>query len=326
VLLYASGKNKISFMKLIDNEMYALMLSEGKDAIVDSVGSDYDNEILGTTSVDGMPLFRDVMMKETLITTTAHGVPLMCISPRCGDVVEDLCSTKVIKEDTNCVGVDEKFGDYFPDNIDVNLSETSTWDPFGGVVATEGFVYIGKLAFLCFGPTLKYFTGTLANGGLSKRSVEEKKSGSRNMQCKVNAEQDNLDGEVGGSERGLAIQSKMQCAFMAQNKDDADQSHQDMRMVILSKQIESTEHLVELKSKTLERMSLGGPEAQIFMSINLLMENLEKLNEQLDAMMTEKRSTNPIAGNVLVIASKAMVLPKRDKDHNDNIQCLILLL
>jgi hypothetical protein len=66
---------------------------------------------------------------------------------------------------------------------------------------------------------------------------------------------------------------------MAQNEDDTDQRHQDMQMVMLSKQIESTEHLVELKLKTLERMHLGRSEAQIFMSINLLMGKLEKLNE-----------------------------------------------
>jgi hypothetical protein len=75
VLSYASGKNKSSFMKLIDNGMYASMLSKGKDAIVDGVGSDNDNKILSATSVDGMPLSR-------------------------GDVVEDLCSTEVIEEET----------------------------------------------------------------------------------------------------------------------------------------------------------------------------------------------------------------------------------
>jgi hypothetical protein len=236
-----------------------------------------------------------------------------------GDMVEDLRRTEVIEEDTNSAGVDGKFGDYYPDNVDVNLSETSNWDPFGGVVAPEGFVYIGKLALLCFGPTLKYYTRALAIGGLPEHSVEEKKSGSKNMQRKVNTEQDNLDREVGGSERGLTMQSKMQYAFMAQNKDDANQRHQDMRMVMLSKQIESTERLDELKLKTLERISLGGSKTQIFMSINLLMETLEKLNEQLAAMITEKRSTNPIVGNVLAIASKAMGLPKREEDYNDNV-------
>jgi hypothetical protein len=115
------------------------------------------------------------------------------------------------------------------------------------------------------------------------------------------------------------MKSKMQCAFMAQNKDDTNQHLQDMQMVMLSKQIESTEQLVKLKLKTSERMRLGGSEAQIFMFINLLMEKLEKLNEQLDAMMTEKRSTNPNVGIVLIIASKAKGLPKRDKVYNDNV-------
>jgi hypothetical protein len=55
------------------------------------------------------------------------------------------------------------------------------------------------------------------------------------------------------------------------------------------------------------------------MSINLLMAKLEKLNEQLDAMMTEKRSTNPFVGNVLAIASKAMELPRKDEDYNYNV-------
>ncbi len=117
------------------------------------------------------------------------------------------------------------------------------------MVAPKEFVYIGKLAFFYFGPLSKYFTGTLAMGSLSEHSVEGEKSGSRIMQHEVNAEQDILDRVVGGSEMVLTIQLKMQCAFMAQNKDDADQHHQDMQMVMLSKQIESTEHLIELKLK-----------------------------------------------------------------------------
>ncbi len=124
-----------SFKKLINNGMYALTLSKGEDAAVDGIGSGDDNEILGTTSVDGMPLYRDVSMKDTLTTITVHGMPLVHISPSGSDVVKDLCRTEVNKEDTNCAGVDGKFSDYFPENIGVNLSETSTWDSFGGVVA-----------------------------------------------------------------------------------------------------------------------------------------------------------------------------------------------
>ena len=79
-------------------------------------------------------------------------------------------------------------------------------DPFGGVIAPEGYVYIGKLAFICFGPVSKYFAGTLAMGGQSNQSVEEKKSELKQMQCRFNTERDTLDREVGGNERGPTMQ------------------------------------------------------------------------------------------------------------------------
>ncbi len=74
----------------------------------------------------------------------------------------------------------------------------------------------------------------------------------------MNTEHANLDREVGGTNRGLTMPSRMQCAFMAQNEDDANQRHCNMHMVMISKQFELTERLVELKLKTSERMSMGG--------------------------------------------------------------------
>jgi hypothetical protein len=52
------------------------------------------------------------------------------------------------------------------------------FDPFGGIAAPRGYTYIGKLAFICFGPASKFFASTLAMGGQSERSAEEKKEGS----------------------------------------------------------------------------------------------------------------------------------------------------
>ena len=112
--------------------------------------------------------------------------------------------------------------------------------------------------------------------------VQEKKDGSRKAQRKVNTERANRDRE-GGTDRGLSLQLKMQCAMMAQNKDDVEQCRCDMLLVMLTKQIESTEWFVELKLKTLERMSLGGSETQVFLSINMLMEKLKKLNESCNS-------------------------------------------
>jgi len=129
-------------------------------------------------------------------------------------------------------------------------------DAFGHVIAPEGYFYMGKLVFICFGPNSKYFAVTLAMGGQSDRTAEEKKQGSRKEQRKVTTDHNNMDREV-GLDRGLNMQSKLQCALMAQNEDNAEQRHRDMRMLMLSKQIESTKRLVELKLKTSARMSSG---------------------------------------------------------------------
>jgi hypothetical protein len=119
----------------------------------------------------------------------------------------------------------------------------------------------------------------------------------------------------------------MPCTFMAQNKDDANQQHRDMQMVMLMKQIELTERLIELKMKMSNRMGGGGLEAHCLMAFNTPMDKLEKLNLDLDSMMSEVRATNPIIGNVLANSAKAMGLdsaaqvlgmPKCDEDDKDN--------
>jgi hypothetical protein len=79
-------------------------------------------------------------------------------------------------------------------------------------------------------------------------------------------------------------------------------------MVMLTKSIESTERLVELKMKMADRMGVEGSETHNLMAINLLMEKLEQLNADLASMVSEVRLTNPIVCNVLDNAKKAMGL------------------
>ena len=94
---------------------------------------------------------------------------------------------------------------------------------------------------------------------------------------------------------------------------------------MLTKQIESTKRLVELKINMSDRMGGGGLEA-----IETLMDKLENLSANLDSMMSEVRLTNPIVGNVLANATKTMGLksdakvrgmPKRDEDDEDDGEC-----
>ena len=204
-----------------------------------------EGTILGATSVNGVPMLDgDALIEEHIMMSEVIA----------GSVLED---------------------EYVDINDGDEVENNKRIDAFGGIIAPEGYVYTGKLAFICFGPTSKYFAGTLAMRGQADRTVEEKKEGSRKAQCKVTTDRNNVDREV-GFDRGLTMQSKMQCAMMAQNEDDAYKCHRDKHMLMITKQIESTERLVEIKYKMSERMNLGGSdEAQVFSSINLLMEKLE---------------------------------------------------
>ena len=75
------------------------------------------------------------------------------------------------------------------------------------------------------------------------------------------------------------MNARMQCAFMAQNEDDAVQRHHDLRTVMLTKSIKSTEWLVNLKMKMYDRMGCDGSDTYSLTAINLLMEKLEQLEQ-----------------------------------------------
>ncbi len=214
----------------------------------------------------------------------------------------------------------------FDNVVVVDSTALNTWYLFGGIAAPRGYIYIGKLAFICFGLASKFFASTLPMGGQSERSAEENKEGSMRAIHKITKEQTDINREI-GIDRGMTMQARMQCTFMAQNKDDAIQRHRDMQMVMLTKQIKSTKRLIELKIKMFDRMGGGGSETNCFMAIHTLMDKLEKLNADLDSMMSEVRATNPIVGNVLANAAKTMGLdsaakvmgmPKCDEDAKDD--------
>lgn len=63
------------------------------------------------------------------------------------------------------------------------------WDPFGGVVAHNGYTFTGKIAFIIFGPTSLYFDPILQMGGgslsgsASDLSVAGKKKEQKENSC-----------------------------------------------------------------------------------------------------------------------------------------------
>ncbi len=173
VVGYASGKNESLFMQHIDNGMFALMTKEGGTLLVEDA-SDDNNEILGVTLVvEGTPMMRD----NALIYSIR--VP----------------AVDVLSNDTS-----------FDNVVVVDSRALNTWDPFGSIAAPRGYTYIGKLAFICFGPASKFFASTLAMGGQSKRSAEEKKEGSMRAILEITKEKTDINQEI-GIDRGMTMQA-----------------------------------------------------------------------------------------------------------------------
>ena len=115
----------------------------------------------------------------------------------------------------------------------------------------------------------------------------------------------------------MNIESKIQCGMIAQNEDDAAHRRRELDVVLLSKLIESTEKQIELKLKLAEKF---GEEyhAQFMMSINILMEKLERYNEELEKSGSDVITQNPIVGSVLSQAVRAMGSPKNDEETTDD--------
>jgi len=127
---------------------------------------------------------------------------------------------------------DESRRDSGVDDMDLGIAETedmteSDWDPFKGLEATFGYLYDGKLAFLCFGPTTQHFSKVLHLGGSKFDDPKTKKKGSRAAMRKEEEKQNVMD-RIVSIEHRLTQQSQAAFGLMAQNEESAAQAHRDM--------------------------------------------------------------------------------------------------
>ena len=73
----------------------------------------------------------------------------------------------------------------------------------------------------------------------------------------------------------MNLQMKIQCGMMAQSEEDAMHHRRELRLVQLTKLINSTKKLIELKIRMVDRIGNGDSSAQFNFSIYALMEKLE---------------------------------------------------
>jgi hypothetical protein len=100
--------------------------------------------------------------------------------------------------------------------------------------------------------------------------------------------------------------------LMAQNEDNADQAHRDMRLATIMKCIVTTQKVIDWKMMMWERMVDVTTKDSLFVSISSLMDRVEDLNSQLEAIGEETHTGNPIVLSVLSNAAKSMGLSNVD--------------
>jgi hypothetical protein len=83
------------------------------------------------------------------------------------------------------------------------------WNPFSGVAAPKGQYFAGKLAFICLGPVLKYYSPILSRDVSMNLSKDEKKKGGRSSFCKVQ-DKKAANERSAGIGRGISQQNQMQ--------------------------------------------------------------------------------------------------------------------
>ena len=124
----------------------------------------------------------------------------------------------------------------------------------------------------------------------------------------------------------MSLATKASFGFMAQNEDDAVQRHRDMRWATITKMIDTTQKMMDVKMKLADSMVGNGDELR--MSVLKMMEKIEKWNEELELVIEEKRESNPIVGRVLEHAAHSMGLtaPTNRTDTLETVDSLGLAL
>ena len=150
---------------------------------------------------------------------------------------------------------DDEMGKVDDDVQEVTEHSLDSWNPFDSDNAPEGYLFFGKLSFLCLGPASDFFSETLSRKGRQVTSVEDKKSMGRAAMLKEVTARTTVNHDVGGSDRGMSLATKASFGFMlAQNEDDAVQRHCNMRWATITKMIDTTQKMIDVKMNLVDSM------------------------------------------------------------------------
>ena len=114
---------------------------------------------------------------------------------------------RLLQSESNDDDIDEDEGtDEVMPEVNREAIHTPDWDPFDGIHAPNGFVFVGKVAFIAFGPSSKYFDPILRMGFESSGEMTAVNvGGGRREIRKLNENRVNND-RAYGTDRGMNIE------------------------------------------------------------------------------------------------------------------------
>jgi hypothetical protein len=163
---------------------------------------------------------------------------------------------------------DDEMGKVVDDDVQEVIEHSlDSWNPFDSDKTPEGYLFFGKLSFLCLGPASDFFSETLSSKGRQVTSVEDKKLMGRAAMLKEVTARAPVNRDVGGSDRGMSLATKARFGFMAQNEDDAVQRHRNMRWATITKMIDTTQKMIDVKMRLADSMVGNGIGDELRMSV-----------------------------------------------------------
>jgi hypothetical protein len=197
------------------------------------------------------------------------------------------------------------------ENVTDAVNFAKNWDPQDpdAPAAPEGWFFPGFMAFVCFGPTSRYFSVTLQMGGIEKHQAI-----GRNQLRKQQKEREAVERVSEGTKRGVDKDQQMRLArqsalvsqeVIEQMLNDKTLRERELKLLAISKQFDMVQKMVDTKIKLLDIVA-GDVErtVQYTTDINSYLVTIEELNQELNQLRSSAESTNAVTNPGVINVSE----------------------
>ena len=128
----------------------------------------------------------------------------------------------------------------------------------------------------------------------------------------------NTNQGAGGEAQGMNFGVKISVGIIAQNEESTVQQDRNLRVFLLSKQIEAARDLMGIKERMMSAMEMDMEEKQVaFKEISVLMVKISMVTKKMRAVTNAPQQMKPIVDQVLPHASASMGVTARRNASDD---------